>query len=95
MLDSPNAYVRYLAAREFYFKNDDPDERKQLKRRIDEDPDPLVRYCLLESSYLIGDPDPQSFFSLPHPARLACIRRLKGFGENIAKVIEYAVDHQL
>jgi hypothetical protein len=91
-LDTPNAYVRYLTASGFYFRDDDPEERKQLKQRIDADPDPLVRYCLLENGY-IGDP--QAFFSLPHQARLACVCRLKGFGENIAKLIEYAVDHQL
>ncbi len=29
-LDSSNSYVRYCAARSFYFSDDDPEEKKQL-----------------------------------------------------------------
>ena len=47
-LDGANAYVRYLAARWLHFSGDDTDEKKAVKQRIGEDPDPLVRYCLLE-----------------------------------------------
>lgn len=40
--ESANAYVRYLAAKEFYFGNDDNPEKKAIKQRIEEDPAPLV-----------------------------------------------------
>src|SRR4029077_15971686 len=49
-LDSANAYVRYLAARRLTFAPDDTEEKKAVKKRIEDDPDPLVRYCLLEES---------------------------------------------
>jgi len=99
--DSSNPYVRYLAARVFHFSEDDSDENKALKKRIDEDPDPLVRHCLLEREWrLLGSSeirDPDRFFKLPHEARLAIVRRLieTGSGERIAALISHAVDHQL
>lgn len=97
-LYTATAYVRYLAARRLHFSRDDTEERKAVKQRIEEDPDPLVRYCLLESGWGLfrrdlGDAD--AFFTLPHEARLATIRQLHGSGEAMAKLIGHAVDHQL
>jgi hypothetical protein len=98
-LDSATAYVRYLAARRLHFIRDDTADKKAIKQRIEEDPDPLVRYCLLEDSGLglfppaLGDAD--AFFALPHEARLATIRQLRGSGEAMARLIGHAVDHQL
>src|SRR5438309_10898418 len=43
-LHSANAYVRYLAARGIYFSRDDGEEKNVIRQRIEEDPDPLVRY---------------------------------------------------
>ncbi|MGH7795690.1 MAG: hypothetical protein ACREQ2_12520 [Candidatus Binatia bacterium] len=97
-LDSATAYVRYLAARRLHFSRDDTKEKKAVKHRIEEDPDPLVRYCLLESSYgLFGRDlaDVDGFFALPHEARLAKVRLLHGSGEAMANLIGHAVDHQL
>ena len=97
-LDSANAYVRYLAARRLYFGTEDTKEKKGVKQRIEEDPDPLVRYCLLESSWgLFGRDmaDADAFFALPQEARLAKVRSLSGSGEEMANLIGYAVDHQL
>ena len=97
-LDSANAYIRYLAARRLYFGGDDTDEKKGVKRRIEEDSDPLVRYCLLEGWWglLLGDPtEADAFFALPHEARLAKVRSLESMGEAMAKLASYAVDHQL
>lgn len=71
-LESTNPYVRYLAVRGYYFSYDDSD--KAIKQRIEEDPDPLVRYCLLESEWNFLDhdlKDADAFFALPHEARLA------------------------
>jgi len=48
-LGSANAYVRYLAASRFTI--DDTAEKKAIIHRIQEDPDPLVRYCVLESGW--------------------------------------------
>src|SRR5438132_13724477 len=97
-LDSATAYVRYMAARRLHFSRDDTEEKKAVKQRIEEDPEPLVRYCLLESSYgLFGRDlaDVDAFFALPHEARLAKVRLLHGSGEAMANLIGHAVDHQL
>jgi hypothetical protein len=103
-MESPNAYVRYLGARGFCIIDEidkKDEEMKSLKKRIEEDPAPLVRYSTLEENSVVpffltknyGGPD--SFFSLPHEARLAKVRCLSGWGEKIANLISYALDHQL
>ena len=96
-LTSDNAFVRYTAAREINLS--DRDERNSdLKRQIDNDPEPLVRYAHLETEWTISDSeidDPETFFALPHEARLAKVRRLTGSGKEVAKLISYAVNHQL
>src|ERR1051325_7980863 len=97
-LNSTVAYIRYLAARSLYFTSDDTPEKAAAKRRIDEDPDPLVRYSLLEHGYGISRndlKDPDAFFALPHEARLAKVRVLDSYGEMIANLIGHAVDHHL
>ncbi|MGE0824695.1 MAG: hypothetical protein AB7G75_07185 [Candidatus Binatia bacterium] len=97
-LDSPNAYIRYLAARELRFSYNDGEEEKTLKNRITVDPDPLVKYCLLENEFNFLDENiknPELFFNLPHEARLAKIRQLSGSGEAIASLISYATDNYL
>jgi len=100
-LDSENAYVRYLAARKFYFNNDCSDEEKLLKEKIESDPVPLVRYSLLENSSSILDytfKDADLFFALPHEARLAKVRIIAGHvgsGELIAGLLLKAIDKHL
>jgi hypothetical protein len=97
-LDSATAYVRYMAARRLHFSPDDTVEKKTVQKRIEEDPDPLVRYCLLESSWGLFRrdlADADAFFALPHDARLAKVRSLHGSGEAMASLIGHAVDHQL
>ena len=108
-LDGANAYVRYLAARLLDFSGDDTDEKKAVKQRIGEDPDPLVRYCLLENrwdglwrdlancgAFSASDlADADAFFGLPQEARLAKVRSSYGSGTEIANLIGHAVDHQL
>jgi len=97
-LGSANAYVRYLGARGLYFSRDDGEEKKVVRQRIEEDPDPLVRYSILESRWGLLDRDPKhadAFFALPHEARLARVRSLEGNGEAVANLIAHAVDHQL
>jgi hypothetical protein len=94
-LSSPNAYVRYLAARDIRLDDRDPRAR-ELQAQIDNDPEPLVRYARLEKDF--GGPeleDAEKFFALPQEARLATVRRLALGGEAIAKLISYAVEHQL
>lgn len=96
-LESPNSYVRYLAARKFYFRDDDDGEKKAIKQRIQEDPDGMVRYVLFEK-WLWGDAylrDPKRFFDLPQEARLAAVRYLSGAGKTMATLIGYAADHLL
>lgn len=90
-LESTNPYVRYLVAKELRFRGED--WQKYIKR-IEEDPHPLVRYCLLVWSPLL-DYRPEEFFKLPQEARLASVRELNGCGEEVAALISYAVDHQL
>jgi len=99
-LDSENAYVRYLAARKFYFSNNCSDEEKLLKEKIENDPVSLVKYSLLESSgssVILDDSfkDADTFFALPHEARLAKIREVDGYGEEIAALLSQAADKHL
>jgi len=98
--ESPNAYVRYLAAKDRYFWRDESQEEAAFEKKLEEDPSPLVRYCRLEGPHLsIRDEDetPEKFFALPHEARLAKVRLLNGYRscEPVASWISYAVDHLL
>ena len=100
-LDSENSYVRYLAAKKFYFSNDCSDEEKLIKEKIENDPDPLVKYSLLEDSSGISAifdetfKDADTFLALPHEARLAKIRAVDGSGERIAALLAQAADKHL
>ena len=98
-LDSSNAYVRYLAAKGLESSTYNEEERKALEERIAADPEDLVKYCLLELGLFgVIDKDiqnPASFFNLPHGARLAKVRQLKGRGKEIASLITYAVENLL
>ena len=100
-LDSENAYVRYLAARKFYFSNDCSDEEKLLKEQIENDPVALVKYSLLEDSSGISAifddsfKDADTFVALPHEARLAKIRLVDGNGERIAELLSQIADKHL
>ncbi len=97
-LASANAYIRYLGARGFYFSRHDSEEKTTVRQRIEEDPDPLVRYCLLERKRGLLDrelKDPDAFFALPQEARLAKVRSLESSGQGMANLISHAVDHQL
>ncbi|MCX5634291.1 MAG: hypothetical protein NTW55_00410 [Planctomycetota bacterium] len=98
-LESKSPYVRYLAAKQFSFFDTDDADKKAIKKRIEEDSDDLVKYSLLElglfgfSDKDLNDPD--AFFKLSQPARLAKVRCLKCSGKEIANLILYALDHQL
>jgi hypothetical protein len=94
---SGNAFVRYSAAREIRLC-DDNQRGKDLKAQIDNDPEPLVRYAPLETSWVSIHSefwDPEAFFALPHEARLAKVRELTGGGELISELISHAVDNHL
>jgi hypothetical protein len=97
-LESPNAYIRYLAGirlRDIIWNNED---QIWLKERIAADPDELVRNCLLENEWNFLDEDlshPPAFWGLPHAARLAKVRRLRGGGEKIVSLITYGVENLL
>ena len=96
--ESGNAYVRYLVARECHFGDDDGEREKALMQQLEEDPDPLVRYANLESTWsAFGSElrDPDKFFALAHEARLAKVRMLTSGGERVAELISHAADHQL
>lgn len=91
-LKSDNAFVRYMAAREMRFR----DREEREKAGIDSDPESLVRYAHLETEWNGSElKDAEAFFALPHEARLAKVRRLRGCGEAMANLIFYAVEHQL
>ncbi|MBI5196426.1 MAG: hypothetical protein HZA10_08900 [Nitrospirae bacterium] len=93
-LKSPNPYVRYLAAKEFH-----PYATEEINQLIENDPDPLVRFCKKEDTwdFILSDEfkDSKAFFEMPQEARLASVRSLRGGGEEIAQIISYAVDHEL
>lgn len=100
-LDSDNAYIRYLAARKIKFRQSCTGEEQALKEKIENDPDPLVRFSLLEDPstlsimYDEAFKDADSFFALPQAARLAKIRLIAGGGEWIAALISEALGKQL
>ncbi|PTE06306.1 hypothetical protein C9427_32445 [Mesorhizobium helmanticense] len=54
----------------------------------------MVRYAHLETEVGWFD-DPEEFFALTHETRLAKVRKLTSGGEQVAKLISYAVEHQL
>jgi hypothetical protein len=96
-LDSSNAYIRYLAAREMHFENDCTDEERVLKTRIENDPAPLVKYSVLEDSlgwtfFSEKTKDTELFFAQPQEARLAQIRSVHGIGESVARLISDAAE---
>ncbi|MDJ0955522.1 MAG: hypothetical protein QNI91_01615 [Arenicellales bacterium] len=100
-LDSRNAYVRYLAARNLKFERSLSEEERVLKNRIENDPEPLVKYALLENPsslsvmYDEAFKDADSFFALPQEARLAKLRLIVGGGKWIAGLLSEAVDKHL
>ncbi len=98
-LGSENAYARYLAARESFncCSDDGAKPEEMLKKRIENDPEPLVRYALFETVLPFGSEfdDPEAFFDLPHEARLAKVRKLTYGGQKVAKLVSHAVEHSL
>ena len=100
VLASPNAYVRYFGARGFT-PHDGNDEETALKKQIEADPEPLVRYAMREDDCPLGrhlklySADAASFFALPHEARLATVRSLPNNGERIAGFVHHAVQNEL
>ena len=89
-LESPNAYIRYIAANEILRNlGDDDEEGTILKKQIETDSYPLVKYCQTDRV----THNPPAFFALPHEARLAQVRHLGiGSAEKImASLITYAL----
>jgi hypothetical protein len=96
-LRSETPYVRYMAYRGAYLNSDNAVEMA-AKRRIEADPEPLVQYSTKEIEWAIGDKeisDAATFLALPHEARLAKVRLLKANGDDIAKIISFAVENHL
>lgn len=95
-LESNNPYIRYLAASRIYIEDEPGSEMEQVRARIENDSEPLVKYSLFEHrstmSAMFDDSfsDVNQFFSLPHEARLAKVRYLVGRGEQIAYLITKA-----
>ncbi|MFQ5717289.1 MAG: hypothetical protein ACE5GQ_09335, partial [Nitrospinales bacterium] len=96
---SKSPYVRYLAAKSLCFDEGGSEEKQELKRLIENDSDPLVRYCLLENKDKIFScellDNPEVFFAQPQEARLAIVRNLTNKGEAMSALIAYAIDRQL
>ncbi|MFZ0256418.1 MAG: hypothetical protein WAN46_12380 [Gammaproteobacteria bacterium] len=95
-LDSPNAYVRYLAGAKLYSKLEEAADKTIIKAKIEADPEPLVHYCLLESAHQNEGyddrlEDAEKFFALPQEARLAMVRNLAGAGKQIAGIIGHGL----
>src|SRR5262245_18000862 len=98
-LGSSNSYIRYLAARELRFSAGvrilgTLYGNEALRKRIEEDPDPLVRYSLVDGTFSLRSEDPDHFFALPQEARLAIVRELTVAGERVAQLICHVIDHQ-
>lgn len=95
-LDSRSGYVRYLASARFCSKVKSGADQDVIAGKIKADPEPLVRYALLERSAQNGSlghnlHDAKAFFSLPQEARLAMVRNLAGAGRQIARIVEHAL----
>lgn len=91
-LTTPNAYVRYLAARGFCPSDKNADDLA-VNNRISEDPEPLVRYAPLEGSALSLPRElsnPEAFFALPQEGRLALMRSLP-FAHDVPAIIRRAI----
>ena len=95
-LKSSNAFVRYMAAREVTLNNSD-NEENSIRVQLDCDPEPLVKFAYLEADWMPSSEfgDPEKFFALPHEAQLAKVRKLTYSGEEVAKLVSYAVEHPL
>jgi hypothetical protein len=100
-LESKNAYVRYLGSTSLDLDKDNEEDMK-IKKRIENDPDPVVRYSLFEDINLIPSldkelSDPAVFWALPLEARLAKVSVLSGVGagECMARLIRFAVEKLL
>lgn len=94
-ISSPNAFLRYKAARESKYIRDEAWQKK-IEEALESDPEPLVKYARLEDTFIFEPPEyPEKFFSLPQAARLATVRELTGCEEVVADLIEYAVDQGL
>lgn len=92
-LGNSNSYVRYLSAATFNFSESDSDEMQAVRRRIEEDPNDLVRYAPLEHRSHLGQRyllDSAEFFALPQAARLALVRRVCGFSETVVALVSHA-----
>jgi hypothetical protein len=101
VLESPNPYVRYLAAKGFHASDRDSGEMT-LKKRIEDDPELLVRYAPFEGEWTLLDRQlgreyfgPKTFFGLPQAARLAIVRSLCSMGKHVAEFIRYAIANEL
>ena len=102
-LGSPNAYVRYLAAHKLNVKSNYLIRDKQIQGIIENDLNPLVKYSLYENcseiSSVVLDVDDlknaDTFFALPHLARLAKVRMLSGYGEKMTAILTEAAAKQL
>ena len=96
-LGSDYPYVRYLAARRFCFDSKPDIKPTEWQKRIEEDPCELVRYAPLEDHSFFDESlnDQDAFFRLPHAARLARMRDLRGSGEVIANLLLHGLDHQI
>ncbi|MBW8041832.1 MAG: hypothetical protein FVQ85_17790 [Planctomycetes bacterium] len=100
---SHNPYVRYLGAKNLSFGESSSDEVNAVERLIKEDTNNLVKYSLYENECRFLPPsamkdnplEPDTFFKLPHQARLAVVRSLSGCGKDIVEVVRYAIDNCL
>lgn len=98
-LSSTYPYVRYLAARKIRFDSKGDTNPNPLENRIQQDACDLVRYAPLENGMAFpfldeGLKNPDAFFRLPHPARLAKMRGLRGCGEMVSNLITHGWEHE-
>jgi hypothetical protein len=88
-LESPHAYVRYLAARAMYIRDED-------RERIATDVSPLVQYAQEEGSMIppIGV-GPQKFYAYPMAQKLAIMRSAAPpDAGTFAEWMVWAIEHQ-
>jgi len=99
-LESKNAYIRYLAAKDLKYLDKDNENDKIIIKIIENDAVPFVRHWELEDGGLFkwGDKDlkdPAKFWGLPRETRLAKMGGLTGISSGIAEVLTFAVEGPL
>lgn len=93
-LSHNNSYIRYIVAKNSYFDEEKPEDKKRLEK-IANDKSPLVKFSqYLGYLYRFSDSSPESFFSLCKDEKIAILSRSEIQLEYFAEILEWSVEHK-